>query len=334
MIDAAASPLRVGLIGGGRVGLHLIEQFSAGGPFQVVAADQDFGVADAIASLGVRPMSLRQMAESEDVDVLWLTSLERETAEAVCSMIRGRSVIAEAPLSLSQHDFERFLAALAEREGRLLTHHPRRSDADFRQALTVARDPVLGAIRAAKFVSWGYGRVPRGAARRGQRSGHDELASPGATKLRLAVHALDQLVLLIPSRPLRVSAAVGSDARSPDLVQSDSLSVRIVFESGCQAEIEIRLDSPTLFQSGWVLTAERGGFANGRQFTLTDDGEVFDAPVQPAGSDGVTDPVVWLAQQIRSGVRDAAEEARAFAVAAILDGAQRSLITGQPVTLA
>lgn len=334
MTDAAASQLRVGLIGGGRIGLHLIERFSAGGPFRVVAADQDFGVADAIASLGVRSLSLRQMAESKDIDVLWLTSLERETAEAVCSTIRGRSVIAEAPLSWSRLEAERFLGALAERESRLLIHHLRRSDADFRQALTVARDPVLGAIRAAKFVSWGYGRAPRGAARRDQRSGHDELASPGVTKVRLAVHALDQLLLLVPSRPLRVSAVVGSDARSSDLVQSDSMSVQIVFESGCQAEIEIRLDSPTLFQSGWVLTAERGGFANGRQFTLTDDGEVFDAPVQPAGSDDVTEPIAWLAQQIRSDIRDAADEARTLDVAAILDGAQRSLVTGQPVTLA
>lgn len=41
MTDVAASPLRVVLIGCGRVGMHLIERFSVNGPFRVVAVCDD-----------------------------------------------------------------------------------------------------------------------------------------------------------------------------------------------------------------------------------------------------------------------------------------------------
>ena len=82
-----------------------------------------------------------------------------------------------------------------------------------------------------------------------------------------------------------------------------------------------------------MLTGERGGYAKGRQYTLTDEGEVFDSPVTTTDNPDDTDQFEWLAQQIRSGVPDAEEEVRACSVVALLDGAQRSLVTSQPVTL-
>ena len=325
---------RVGLVGCGRVGLHLIERSAVGGPFQIVAASEELDVSPLIAPFGVRQISLSELVQSADIEVLWITSFWEFPFE--CSPLaatHGQHLIVETPFTLGLQAAEQAFADAARRGRLLLIHHPRRADPEFRQTLAVARDEKIGPIRAVKFVLWSYGRPPRGAVRSADPSVWDEFAEPGATKVRFVAHALDQLVLLIPSRPISVLAVGDSSAVTADLFAGDSLALHIVFASGCQAEIDIRLDSPTPFQSGWILTGERGGYANGRQYTLTDEGEVFDSPVTTTDEPEDTDQFEWLARQIRSGVPDAAEEARARSVVALLDGAQRSLITSQPVTL-
>jgi|GEM_PF-950686 len=332
MTDVAASPLRVVLIGCGRVGMHLIERFSVNGPFRVVAVCDDSCAGDLIAPFGVRSMSLQQIAQSQDIDVLWITSFWGFPWESPLSEVfRGHHLITEAPFALGNQSAERAFADAAQRGRLLLVHHPRRADPDFRQALAVAHDEKIGAIRAAKFVLWSYGRPPRGATRGIQQPIRDEYAEPGATKVRFVAHALDQLVQLVRSRPIRVAAIV--DPGFADLFSGDSLLLRIVFESGCLAEIDIRLDSPTPFQIGWTLTSERGGYANGRRYTLTDDGEVFDSPVTISGQNVEADPIDCLAREIRSGVPNASEKVYACAVVALLEGAQQSLVTRQEVTL-
>lgn len=322
-------PLRVGLVGCGRVGRHLIERSAVGGPFQVVAACDDFCPSSRIVPFDVRLMSLPELAQSADIDVLWVTSYWEFPLE----VSHAKHLIAETPFTLGTQVAEQAFAAAAQRGRLLLIHHPRRADPEFRQALAVARDEKIGAVRAVKFVLWSYGRPPRGATRGIEPSDWDENAEPGRTKIRFVAHALDQLVLLIPSRPVCVLAVGDPNAGGADLIAGDSLALHVLFESGCRAEIDIRLDSPTTFQSGWMLTGERGGYAKGRQYTLTDEGEVFDSPVTPCDSGAEADQFEWLARQIRSGTPDAVEESRTRSVVALLDGAQRSLVTSQPVTL-
>lgn len=336
MPSEVAGPLRVGLFPRvGRFGLHLMERFADGGPFKVVAAmnpealgGDSLRVANLAAGLGVRLVSTPQnLLHSDDIDVLWVTSyddLRQDFATTDCT--HRLHMIAETPFAVTIAAADTAFAEAAQRDRLFLVHHPRRTDLDFRQALTVADDPGIGTIRAAKFVSWSYGIPPSGATRGGglPNSGMSDEAQ--TTKVRMIAHALDQLVALIGDRPLSVFATSDSQTQgAPDLWAGYSLSLRIVFEKGCQAEIDIRLDSPAPYQSGWLLTGERGGYANGRRYTLTDDGEVFDSHVAPADNDTEADQFEWLAGQIRSGVRDVTEEARVRTVVALLDAAQQSL---------
>ena len=333
--DVAASPrLRVGLIGCGHVGLHLIERSAVGGPFQVVAACDDSDVADLVSPFGVRWMNLQELARSEEIDVLWVTSFWKFPFGSSTSEIAPRHhMIAEAPLTLDAQVAEQAFAAAALRGRQLLVHYPRRADEDFQQALAVARDEKIGAIRAAKFVHWSYGRPPHGDARNIKPAYRDEYAETGVTLVRFVAHAVDQLLLLVPSRPVSVIATADQSLHKPGLFGAESVVLQVEFESGCQADIDIRLDSPTPFQSGWVLTGEQGGFASGRQYTLTDEGEVFDSPVIPNDVGEENDPLAWLAQRIRSGMQDVVEETRNCAVVSILDGVQRSLVRRGSVTL-
>ena len=340
MAGDAPAPLRVGLLPVlGRLGWHLIERFAAGGPFRVVAAvDSTAQAKDSLAATQmVAPFGVRfvrtpqELMQAEDIDVLWCTSHGgfREELTAIGEN-PGKPTIVETPLALTNT-----LAAqefrLAAQQGRmLLVHHPRRADLDFRRALTVAHDRAMGAIRSAKFVSWSYGLPPRGATVSSTRLSSDACDDLQITKVRFVAHALDQLVSLIGDLPVSVFATGNPNAPSAsDLFAGYSLSLSVTFEAGCQADVEIRLDSPASFQSGWALTGERGGYANGRQYTLTDDGEVFDSPVIPTDSDADADPLEWLARQIHCGVPNLAEEARVLTVVAILDAVQRSLATRQ-----
>ncbi len=337
MTDVAASPLRVGLIGLGRPGLHLVERFASGGPFRVVAVWAESIVAEVVSPFGVRLVNHpRELLAAADVDVVWFAESEAFKNEfAAADVLCGKHSIVSTPLALSSAIADRAFREAARCNRLLLVHHPRRSDPDYQQALAVTQELPPSTLRAVKFVSWSYGLLPRGATR-----GHGPLPSDASgdaqiTKVRFVAHALDQLLPLVSDRPLRVFATGDQDSPGfPKLFAGHSLLLQMTFEQGCHAEIDIRLDSPTKFQSGWLLATERSGYAKGQKFTLTDDGEVFDSPVI-AVSDGNedADQFEWLAQQIRSGVRDNVEEARVRTVVAILDAAQRSLESRRAVEL-
>ena len=339
MTDVAASPLRVGLIGLGRPGLYLMERFAAGGPFRVVAVWADPIVAEVISPFGARLVNHpRELLAAADVDVVWFAELDAfrndfTAADTLCE----KHAIVETPLTLSSAIADRAFREAARSNRLLLVHHPRRSDPDFQQALAVTQDFAPSVLRAVKFVSWSYGLPPRGATR-----GHGPLPPDATsddaqiTKVRFAAHALDQLLPLVSDRPIRVFATGDQKFPGfPKLFAGYSLTLQMTFEQGCQADIDIRLDSPTKFQSGWLLATERNGYAKGQRFTLTDDGEVFDSPVTATSdSNEDADHFEWLAQQIRSGVRDHVEEARVRTVVALLDAAQRSLESRQAIEMA
>lgn len=336
MTDVAASPLRVGLIGLGRSGLHLIERFAAGGPFRIVAAFDDCTTVEAVSPFKVRlATDLQEMLATPDVDVVWMTeSCGPRNDFSLPDVLATKHAILETPLGVTPADLDRAFQVAHQHGRQFLVRHSRRCDAEFLQALSVAHDQSLGPIRAAKLVYWTYGLPPRGATRGSGPLSPDYLADAQVTKVRFVAHALDQLVPLFGRRPLRVFATGDSTADGfPDLLDGFSLTLRILFEHGSQAEIDIRLDSPTQFQSGWMLTAERGGYSKGRRFTLTDEGEIFDSPVPLNVDDQAPDQFEWLAQQIRSGEREPVEEARVRTVVALLDATQRSLESQQAVDL-
>lgn len=335
MTDAAASPLRVGLIGLGRPGLHLIERFAAGGPFQIVAAFNDSTTADVVSPFGIRlETKLQELLTSADIDVVWMTEFcGQQHGFVLPDVLATKHAVLETPLGVTPAVLDRAFQVAHQRGRQLLVRHPRRCDADFLQASTVAQDRSLGPIRSAKLVSWTYGLPPRGAFRGSGLLSPDRLADAQVTKVQFAAHILDQLVPLIGDRPLCVLATSDSTVGMPGLFAGFSLTLQILFEHGCQAEIDIRLNSPAQFQSGWMLTAEQGGYSKGRRFTLTEEGEIFDSPVSLAIGDNDTDQFDWLAQQIRSDQRDLVEESRVRTVVALLDGAQRSIESRQAVDL-
>ncbi len=333
----ASAPPRVGLVGVDRTGSHLLEKFSSGGPLRIVAVWDESPERTRLAeSLGVNAVAkLETLATSFDLDVLWITrSMVFSNANLIARCLKlGKHVIVESPLDLSLADAKRAFNEARARDLRLLVHCPRRDEESFRRAVSVAASGELGTIRAAKFVSWGYGRWPNRVG--DQSSQRDPEDLPGTTVIRLMAHALDQLLHLIPQHPHRAFAtAQVNPFKNPSAAPPQpaaALALSIEFANGTWAELDLRLDSPVPFHSGWVLTGNRGGFADAQRYSLTDEREVLDSPVTPGEAE--LDSFAWLAQQLRAPEHNAVEDARAVTVVVLLDAARRSLESRQVIEL-
>ena len=304
MSDVAAhEPLAIGLIGLSPDGLHLIEAMSGGGPFRVVMAlDDQRNLVSAAESLGVPVVAdLNSLLSAPAVDALWLAQpfgFDEPFAELLLQF--GKPIVGELPLGLSAEHVQSILAEARLRGIPVLSHCPRRSDEDFRRAQSAVVSGNLGQLLAAKWVSWSYG------------------APTGPTLLRLLAHAVDQLLQLISAEPLRVVSFGDSTLSNQSIIE---------FRGGVRAEIDLRLDSPLPFQTGWLLTGNRGGFADGRCFHVAADGEVFDTPTPTI--DVCVDQYVELAQRLRLFDRRAEESNRAVSVTQLLAAILASTQSGQ-----
>ncbi len=324
-MHVAAEPLRVGLIGLNRLGWHLIERCLADGPFRVVAAyDVDpncasSNCASAAARLNVSVVSsITELVASPNIDVAWIAhpialrpaGLPSDLIEQLLQ--HNKHVVVETPLSLSTADTDRLFALAREHGRHLLVHSPRHADDDIRRAISVVNRTEFGIVRAVKWISWGYGLLPSsvqsGSSHNSPAIGSDGSEESRVVLVRQMAHALDQLVQLISHPPQRITT-FGDLTRSKFADHSldrdrntSAIAAWIEFTNGAHAEIDIRLDSPAALQTGWVIQSARGGYADGRQYSLTEDGEVFDSLASPLNfSTGILDD---LNRSLRANVID------------------------------
>lgn len=341
--DGGESAWRVGLLGDGRGSRFLLERFANGGPFRVVAVSESLLTEEEAARFAVRrERSAHQMARRSDLDLLWVTNaIDSELEQALCAGFQqGQHAVWQRSGTLSIASFDR-IAAESERCGRLfLIHRPNHPDSDFLRALQFARACQDDPFRVAKLTAWTYSLPPAQSRRQANRNQRDAFPCPDtpcsdtstpANIFNLMSDRLHQLLSLIPDQPVEVTADADSQHSSTEV--GYSLLLRIRFKGGCRGEIDLRLNSPTIFQSGWLLAATRNGFHNGRHFTLTSDGELFDAEWDLPVTAAPPDPFDSLASQLRAGQAESGHIRLERSILAILSGAQRSIATGHSVSL-
>ncbi len=333
---AAAPLLRVGVIGLNRHGLHFIERCLTDGPFQVVATfdpsnpkrQRGRALPHAPNSQLLEAPALAhasgywdELLEAPDIDVAWIAhpialrpaGMPSDLVEQLLN--HNKHVVIETPLSLSTSEADRWFALARQRGRHLLVHSPRHTDDDIRRAVSAVSSGELGAVRAIKWISWGYGLPPAGV------PSHESHESR-VTLIRQMAHALDQLVQLVPHAPRRV-IAFGE--------QTEALAAWIEFTNGTRAEIDIRLDSPAPLRTGWVIHSEHGGYADGRRYTLTPEGEVFDSPAPTLSP--ASDDLTELARSLRSDKIDDLTSTPARTVVQLLEAISRSLSAKDFATL-
>ena len=264
---------------------------------------------------------LDELIHSPDIDIAWIAhpiALHHDglPSDLVEQLLKhNKHVVVETPLSLSTAEADRWFALACERGRHLLVHSPRHANDDIRRAVSAVSSGELGAVRAVKWISWGYGLSPAGAP---SHEPHD----PRVTLICQMAHALEQLVQLVPHAPRRV-IAFGE--------HTEALAAWIEFTNGTRAEVDIRLDSPAPLRTGWVIHSEQGGYADGRRYTLTPEGEVFDAPAPTLSP--ASDDLTELARSLRNDLFDDLASTPSRTVVQLLEVISRSLSANDFVTL-
>ncbi|MEX0716100.1 MAG: Gfo/Idh/MocA family oxidoreductase [Planctomycetaceae bacterium] len=325
-IPSDLSPVRVGVIGLGRRGMHHLERFRLRSDIIAVAAhDADANRAPLAEAFGIRfHRKPKDVLEDPEVDAVLVATPPRRHRSVVCDAVAaGKHVLVERPLSDAPRDAARMIAAAGEAGRMLAVLQPRRFDGDFRTARETLRSGSLGELKKARLAVLGLEIPPRSNV---PADPHESLG----VLLNRGADYLDQLVDLDSSRPRRIFARVGS--LDPATGRERAFTAFVDFESGVEAHLEVDLDHPAELRTGWTLTGTAGSYRKFRHYTIAADGEVIDVPLDPLPDepDRIYDELV---AHLRVGEPLAVSPERAQTVVALLDAARRSAKQGRPIPL-
>lgn len=274
------TPVRIGIAGLGRMGMHHLERLSLRTDIETVAVqDVVASRGDVVGGFGCRFFeSWEQFLATPDVElVLIATPPDTHASLAIEALDAGKHVVVEKPLCLTTSEADA-MGHAAHRAGRMLSVvQNRRWDDDFTAALETVRSGALGQLLSAKLIVWAYGFPTNG--RPHAKTGWRQNSHAGGALVEFGTHYFDQLLLLAKATPQTVFAQIPQHSSSEAC--EDSFSAFVSFSDVMTAQIEVNLGSLAPLRTGWMLTGTDGGYANFRRYSITDEGEVFEQPVQP-----------------------------------------------------
>lgn len=274
------SPIRVAIAGLGRAGTFHLERLSLREDFQVIAVCDNAPMMPAynatLVSGGVTDW--RSILCDPGVDVVLIATPPRTHVElALDALAAGKHVLVEQPIALKVADIDRLISASTQAQGSLKIVQTRQWDDDFRTALEVARGGRLGSLKAVKLIVWDTG-VPASASSETATHWSGDSRTGGGVLIEFGTHYLPQLLQLVDETPQSVFAQFNQVGRN-DRTAESQFSMLVTFPSGATAQIEVDMESPIRWHTGWTLTGTLGGFQNFRRYQRTEDGEIFDSPV-------------------------------------------------------
>lgn len=238
MHDAAMQPLKLGIIGFGRIGEKHFERFSElEGLFEFTAVcDQSPARRQHASSLGVNFVtdSLEAFCQ-QPLDVALISTHSSAHVEPAEACLRaGFHIIVEKPVTIRGPEAEK-LFVLAQECGRtMLVHHNRRFDPDYQEVRRLVQDRGVGEVI---YVENRVG-APRPAVGFGVKEFNQAWRITkemgGGTLLDFGPHYVDQVLDLIPSKVVQVLA----DVRPIKWGDADDyFNLHLTFESGARAVI-------------------------------------------------------------------------------------------------
>lgn len=291
--------LRVGLLGLDRNGWHLLERGTAACPFQVVAvSDSSVDQLQRAERFGIRGFkSPDQLIDSTNIDVIWIACSNEDVVDLTLrSLQSGRSVVWEPSVIPQCRDTDSFVEKLQDSDKRLFIHLPASASPDFQSAWESVRSHQLGKLNSARWISWDYGINP-------SKASDGPFNSLDTQLHQIVTQSLGQLLRLSSSAPVRVLAVESQEATTGGVT---GMLVAVEFSDRVIGQVDVRLDSPVPFQSGWVLCGDRGGYSAGQLRTVASDGEVFESLLSVPHSP--VDSLAELAREVRSSADDSVED--------------------------
>jgi predicted dehydrogenase len=277
-MSAETKTWQVGIVGLSPSGLFLSERMSLEPAIHLTGAfDPDPQRTKLVASSSVPIWNqLDNALSSSEIDVLIFCA--NFTEEDIATALREKKhVVIDRPWQLSSAALRRLNdLACRHQQVAVVASHKR-----FSTTFTAAYDvrSRLGSLRSARFASCEQ-TLPTDNSYRGvlREFGYDRL---------------DQLLLLVDSKPIRVFARQFINAKS----ETDyGILVTIEFANNCVAQIVIELQSRLSHRTGWMLEGSKASFKNDSLFETTSDGEIVDERL-PASTNT---PVKFMQQLINS----------------------------------
>jgi predicted dehydrogenase len=319
-------PLRIGIIGMGRMGSHHADRIllredcrlvslcdTAAAAREQAAFTYDCPVCDEASLLLADPQ----------VEVVFIcTPPESHAALAVAALEAGKHAVVETPLCLSVAEGRAMIAA-ATQAGRMLTvAQMRRWDDHFRTAQAAAASGRLGTVQDLKLISWQHAR---------------DLVPDADALNHFAPHSFDQLLLLAGCAALDVYAVLAdradsatSQARGSGVAQGFLAVIR--FESGLIAHVEVNRSSLAPVFTGWIISGSKAGYSECCLYT-EDNGEIVQTSLP-------REPTDWeqfytgLVRHLRHGERLHVTAEHALEVVRLIEATRRSAESGEVVRLA
>lgn len=324
-----STPVRVGIVGLGRVGRYHLERLTLRDDFRVVAVCDT----DPAALRNCREFDTTAHADWQsflsdaDVEAVLIATPPAEHARQAIDVLQsGRHALVETPLCLRTADANELLAAA--RSGQCLSVlHTHRWDDDFRTARALIDEGKLGRVLSAKWNVWQFAR-PAGAVESNRRSTSDWQCDPaagGGVLWTFGSRYFDQLLQLVGAEPASVFARwlEGNDRPNRD----DSFLAVVTFANGVVGEIEVHHGSFAPLRTGWVVNGTDGGYSNFTHFSATPEGELVDIsdPPLPTAPDEFYTAVT---RHLRLGEPNPVPADQARRVVALIEATRRSAETG------
>jgi predicted dehydrogenase len=333
---AMALPLRIGVVGLGRIGSFHLEQISLRSDLKVVAAC-DVETAESASTTVERKHALcgticstvDHLLARSDVDFVLNAAPQPLRAEiGIRALQSGKNVAVEPPMCINGDEGAALLAA-ARRAGRSLCVLPtRRGVADYRAAEYAVRALKVGTVQSARLISWGTA-VPGVGAAGGEPDPRATVAAEGTFGF-FAFQYVDQLLQLVGRPPSSVFARIAETPAADPTAPAFLLCV--LFRGGAEGLIDVNLRCGASLHTGWMLAGTEGSYCGQRFYVANRSGEISDMPV-PVADLPATDVYAELLACAGDGEMRLESARNSETVAQIIDAARESSRTGQPVAL-
>lgn len=329
-------PVRVGIIGFGRIGAEHAGWIARSGTCEVcaVADPTDARRARAEAEGLVAVPSTEELLRRDDIDAVLVanpTSMHFDTAMSV--LAAGKGVMIEKPVTLNLEQAQRLLDESAHRRGVISVFHNRRWDIDFRTVAQAIRAEVLGRIINVESRLGQWASCVGPAAREYRPNWRNEAAFGGGGWYDWGSHLVDQMWrLMLPARPTTVFAQLRGNVWSADC--DDFARVCINFDSGAVGLVEINTTT-TRPLPRWHLDGTGGSaesphspeFDTRRWAQLTiHPGDGGAAHIAPLAAKGLDEAEIWrrFGVAVREGGEPAVTLRSVLPTMALLDAARES----------
>src|SRR3954470_24269928 len=276
---ASADPVRVGLIGAGRIGTAHATRLACDvrGAELLAVADPRPGAADGLAAeLGCRALSdPKALLADPQIEAVVITASSTPPAELMlAATARGKAVFCEKPMGLTIEEIDRGVAAAKAAGVALQVGFNRRFAADFAAAHRLIVEGAIGTPQLMRSLTRDPGLAdPAG-------------VPPWTVFTQTLIHDFDALLWLNPGAiPVEVYATADALV-APDFKQAgllDTAVVVITFDNGARAVAEASFSAAygydvraEVFGSAGMVTAGQGARSSARLYTTA--GVQYDTP--------------------------------------------------------